>query len=57
LTLVDWFKYRNKLGIDVYVEALKLYRLRGRMNIGQLALYAGVCLAERGMRPYLEAVL
>lgn len=56
-TLADCFKYRNKLGIDVCVEALNLYRRRGRMKVDQLEQYARVCRVERVMRPYLEAVL
>ena len=55
--LADCFKYRNKLGIDVCVEALNLYRRRGRMKVDQLERYAKVCRVERVMRPYLEAVL
>jgi predicted transcriptional regulator of viral defense system len=56
-TLADCFKYRNKLGIDVCVEALNLYRRRGRMKVDQLERYAKACRVERVMRPYLEAVL
>jgi predicted transcriptional regulator of viral defense system len=56
-TLADCFKYRNKLGIDVCVEALNLYRRRGRMKMEQLERYARICRVERVMRPYLEAVL
>jgi len=56
-TLADCFKYRNKLGIDVCVEALKLYRRRGRMKMDMLERYARLCRVERVMRPYLEAVL
>lgn len=56
-TLADCFKYRHKLGIDVCVEALNLYRQRGRMKVDQIERYARVCRVERVMRPYLEAVL
>lgn len=56
-TLADCFKYRNKLGIDVCVEALNLYRRRGRMKMDLIERYAKVCRVERVMRPYLEAVL
>jgi len=56
-TLADCFKYRNKLGIDVCVEALNLYRLRGRMKIDLIERSAKLCRVERVMRPYLEAVL
>lgn len=56
-TLADCFKYRNKLGIDVCVEALNLYRQRGRMKMDLIERYAKLCRVERVMRPYLEAVL
>lgn len=56
-TLADCFKYRNKLGIDVCVEALNLYRRRGRMKMDLIEQYAKLCRVERVMRPYLEAVL
>jgi predicted transcriptional regulator of viral defense system len=56
-TLADCFKYRNKIGIDVCVEALNLYRLRGRMKLDRLEHYAKLCRVERVMRPYIEAIL
>ena len=31
-TLVDCFKYRNKIGMDVVLEALKLYKARKIFN-------------------------
>jgi len=55
--LADCFKYRNKLGIDVCVEALNLYRRRGRMKMDLIERYAKLCRVERVMRPYLEAVM
>lgn len=56
-TLADCFKYRNKIGIDVCVEALNLYRRRGRMKLDKLEHYAKLCRVERVMRPYMEAIL
>lgn len=56
-TLCDCFKYRNKLGIDVCVEALNFYRRRGRMKLDEIERFARMCRVERVMRPYLEAVL
>jgi predicted transcriptional regulator of viral defense system len=56
-TLADCFKYRNKIGIDVCVEALNLYRRRGRMKLDKLEHYAKLCRVERVMRPYMESVL
>jgi predicted transcriptional regulator of viral defense system len=56
-TLADCFKYRNKIGIDVCVEALNLYRRRGKMKLDKLENYAKLCRVERVMRPYMEAIL
>jgi predicted transcriptional regulator of viral defense system len=56
-TLADCFKYRNKIGIDVCVEALNLYRRRGRMKLHKLEHYAKLCRVERVMKPYMEAIL
>lgn len=56
-TLADCFKYRNKLGMDVVLEALKLYRSQKKFNINKLLKYSRVCRVEKIMKPYLEAVL
>lgn len=54
-TLADCFKFRNKIGIDVTLEALKLYRTRMTPDFDKLLRYAGICRVEKVMRPYLEA--
>ena len=56
-TLADCFKYRNKLGLDVFLEALKLYLARKGPRIDELMKFAVICRVERLMRPYLEALL
>jgi predicted transcriptional regulator of viral defense system len=56
-TLVDCFKFRNKIGIDVCIEALSLYRQRGRMRLDLIEQYAKLCRVQSVMRPYLEATL
>jgi len=57
-SITDCFKYRNKIGLDVAVEALRTYRERTRRpNLQALARFALVNRVERVMRPYLEAVL
>ena len=56
-TLADCFKYRNKIGMDTVLEALRLYRQRGRMDVDGLVRFARICRVEKIMRPYLEAVL
>ena len=56
-TLADCFKYRNKLGMDVVLEALKFYRTQKQFNLNTLLKYARVCRVEKVMKPYLEAIL
>jgi predicted transcriptional regulator of viral defense system len=56
-TLADCFKYRNKLGLDTVLEALRLCRSRKRPNVDDLMKFARVCRVEKVMRPYLEALL
>ena len=55
-TVADCFKYRNKVGIDVAVEALKDFTRRHRGGAGDLARFARVCRVERVMQPYLDAI-
>jgi len=56
-TLADCFKYRNKLGLEIVLEAVRLYRSRKRPKIDDLMKFARVCRVEKVMRPYLEALL
>jgi predicted transcriptional regulator of viral defense system len=61
-TVADCFKYRNKIGLDVAIEALKesLRRDPGsrqrHTTRGEIRLYARICRVERVMQPYLEAI-
>jgi predicted transcriptional regulator of viral defense system len=55
-TVADCFKYRNKIGIDVAVEALR-ETLRGRRaTVDELLAAAAACRMTRVMTPYLEAL-
>lgn len=55
-TVADCFKYRNKIGLDVAIEALRDYWRKKRATRDQLWHYAKVCRVARVMRPYLESV-
>lgn len=55
-TVADCFKYRNKLGVDLAVEALREYLAKQGRSIDALHAAAKVCRVERVMRPYLEAL-
>jgi len=55
-TLADCFKYRNKIGLDVALEALRdAWRAR-RFSMDDLHRQAGICRVQRVMQPYLEAL-
>ena len=57
-TIADCFKYRNKIGLDVAVQALRTYRERTRKpDLRLISRFAAVNRVEKVMRPYLEAVL
>jgi predicted transcriptional regulator of viral defense system len=56
-TLADCFKYRNKIGLDTAVEALKRYKQQGRIDAETLLRHAQTCRVAKVIRPYLEAIL
>ena len=56
-TLADCFKYRNKIGLDVAMEALREAWRKRRFKMTELDRYAGICRVQRVMRPYLEALV
>lgn len=56
-TLADCFKYRNKIGLDVALEALREAWRERRFGVDELDRYARICRVQRVMRPYLEALL
>ena len=56
-TLADCFRYRNQIGMDVVLEALRLWMEGRRKKLDVLLNYARVRHVERVMRPYLEAAL
>jgi len=53
-TLADCFKYRNKIGLDVFLEALDGYRKRPGASMQKVLEYARVDRVETKIRPYLE---
>lgn len=55
-TVADCFKYRNKVGIDVAVEALRDFSRRHRGGATELARFARICRVTRVMQPYLDAI-
>ncbi len=55
-TVADCFKFRNKIGIDVAVEALRDFNRRHRGGATELARFARICRVTRVMQPYLDAI-
>lgn len=55
-TIADCFKHRNKIGLDVALEALKDARSRKKVSADDLWRYAKIRRVANVMRPYLEAV-
>ncbi len=55
-TVVDCFKHRNKIGIDVALEALRDARGQKKASADDLWRYAKICRVANVMRPYLEAI-
>ena len=55
-TVADCFKHRNKIGLDVALEALKDVHAKRKASAHDLWRYAKVCRVANVMRPYLEAV-
>jgi predicted transcriptional regulator of viral defense system len=56
-TVADCFKFREKIGMDVALEALRDYLKQPRPNMSMLMKYAKVNRVEKIMRPYLEALV
>ncbi len=55
-TVADCFKYRNKIGLDVALEALRECRRARKCSADELWRFAQICRVGNVMRPYLEAI-
>lgn len=55
-TVADCFKFRNKIGLEVALEALRETWRAKRCTMDQLLRYARICRVENVMRPYLESL-
>jgi predicted transcriptional regulator of viral defense system len=56
-TVTDCFKFRQRIGLDVALEALRDYLRQRRSDISLLMQYARINKVENVMRPYLEALV
>jgi predicted transcriptional regulator of viral defense system len=55
-TVADCFKFRNKIGLDVAIEALKDCLRQKKANVNEIYRYAKICRVSNVIRPYLEAL-
>ncbi len=56
-TVADCFKYRNKIGLDIAIEALREALRERKCTVDELWRYANICRVPNVIRPYLEAVV
>ncbi|MBU4219925.1 MAG: type IV toxin-antitoxin system AbiEi family antitoxin domain-containing protein [Actinobacteria bacterium] len=56
-TVADCFKYRNKIGLDVALEALREVIRERKCTTDEMWRYAKVCRVTKIMRPYMEAIV
>ena len=56
-TLADVFKYRNKVGLDVALEALRDAWRHRKFTMPEIEHHARICRVEEVMRPYLETLV
>ena len=55
-TVADCFKFRNKIGLDVVLEALREARHANKASADELWRYAKINRVAKVMRPYPEAI-
>lgn len=55
-TVADCFKYRNKIGLDVALEALKEGLHEGKFTRDEVWHYSKICRVTNVIRPYMEAM-
>jgi predicted transcriptional regulator of viral defense system len=56
-TVADCFKYRNKIGLDVALEALREGWREKRFTMDELIHYGELCRVKNVMQPYLESLV
>lgn len=56
-TLADCLKFRQKIGMDVVLEAFKEYWRRGKTDLDKLYEYAKICRVEKVLHPIIETIV
>jgi len=55
-TVADCFKHRNRVGLEVALEALREVRTQQKASVAELWHYAKICRVARVMHPYLTVI-
>lgn len=55
-TVADCFKFRNKIGLDIAIEALKDSLRQKKATANEIYRYAKICRVSNVIRPYMEAL-
>ena len=55
-TIADCFKFRNKIGLDIAIEALKNGIRERKASYNEILEYAEICRVRTVIKPYLEAI-
>ncbi len=55
-TVADCFKFRNKIGLDIAIEALRDGWRHRRFTMDKVWTYAKIDRVSNVIRPYLEAL-
>ncbi len=56
-TVADCFKYRNKIGLEIAIEALKDCIRQKKATRDQIWQFAKICRVSKVIRPYMEAII
>lgn len=56
-TLVDCVKFRNKIGMDIVLEALRMYWQSRKTNLDKLFEYAKLFRVEKILKPIMETIV
>lgn len=55
-TIADCFKFRNKIGLDIAIEAIKNGIRENKTTYREILKYAKICRVQKVIKPYLEAI-
>ena len=56
-TIADCFKFRNRVGLDVALEALRDAWSSNRLDLAKLDAMAKICRVQKVLKPYVEALI